>query len=598
MIGFPGLKPIAASRKTLRAFGGYDHNLRLPEGAFYEMENMTSDHFPLLATRPKRSKVTGFQSGRCIGMYYVPEVGLFYALADTREGKPANALWLLEETGEPRELFTGLSSEPKQFAMMGKHLIIVPDMIWVRMGELAWGTMEESWVINTDALNVELCLPDGTTFSKGYTGTVPPENPEPLAIWLDNSTYPKTVRQYSAPQQTWVTVSATCFKIFGKGLGGHRFQENDGIHISGLGMNADGVFNSGAAMLNGCYGVRSAGQDYLIFNGVADVTYMQDASACPVTLQRKVPKLDFLVEAGNRLWGCARDVNEIYATRLGDHKNWNSFMGISTDSWVGSVGTPGEFTGAVNMDGYPVFYKEGYAHKVWPGANGAHRITSITCTGVERGSENSIAQLDGVVFYKSPRGICADSGSGGIPIDGCLGDQTYHGAVGAVYRRKYYVCMQDAQNKPHLFVYDTQRKLWHRENIAPVSHMAAGGNCLYADPQGGIWDLTGSRGQPEETVFWSVQTGDLGLELPEQKYVSRLTLRLSLEPGAKLEVFAMYDREPVWISLGTVYGTDLRSFSLPVRPRRCDQLRLKLQGQGQCRVYSLTKTLEKGSELV
>ena len=51
------------------------------------------------------------------------------------------------------------------------------------------------------------------------------------------------------------------------------------------------------------------------------------------------------------------------------------------------------------------------------------------------------------------------------------------------------------------------------------------------------------------------------------------------------------------VKLGQVYGTELRSFSLPVRPRRCDQLRLKLQGTGMCKLYSITKTLEKGSEL-
>lgn len=101
----------------------------------------------------------------------------------------------------------------------------------------------------------------------------------------------------------------------------------------------------------------------------------------------------------------------------------------------------------------------------------------------------------------------------------------------------------------------------------------------------------------EEDVSWMAVTGDLGLELPEQKYISRLTLRLSLDPGATLEVYAQYDREQTWVKLGQVYGTDLRSFSLPVRPRRCDQLRLKLQGTGMCKLYSITKTLEKGSEL-
>ena len=120
---------------------------------------------------------------------------------------------------------------------------------------------------------------------------------------------------------------------------------------------------------------------------------------------------------------------------------------------------------------------------------------------------------------------------------------------------------------------------------------------MYSVSNQKLLDLTGRTGTPEEVVSWMAVTGDLGLELPEQKYITRLTLRLCLEPGATMEIYAQYDREPAWVKLGQVYGTDLRSFSLPVRPRRCDQLRLKLQGTGMCKLYSITKTLEKGSEL-
>lgn len=307
--------------------------------------------------------------------------------------------------------------------------------------------------------------------------------------------------------------------------------------------------------------------------------------------------MDFVVESNNRLWGCAKDVNEIYASKLGDILNWNCFAGLSTDSWVGSVGTPGDFTGAVIQGSYPVFYKENCKHKVWPSSNGAHQITTAACDGVEKGSQNSLAVLDGTVFYKSAFGIVADDGGGTVEIGRSLGGVRYQNAFGAIHDRKYYLDMADDSGKKHLFVYDIARKMWHREDSPGYGCMVSGGGSLYTASGGELWDLTGNTGTLEKKVAWKVETGDLGLELPEQKYISRLTLRLSLEPGATLEIYVKYDSEPVWVKLGQVYGTDLRSFSLPVRPRRCDHLRLKLQGTGMCKVYSITKTLEKGSEL-
>ena len=43
-------------------------------------------------------------------------------------------------------------------------------------------------------------------------------------------------------------------------------------------------------------------------------------------------------------------------------------------------------------------------------------------------------------------------------------------------------------------------------------------------------------------------------------------------------------------------GKNLRTFAFPVRPHRCDHFRLKLTGTGGAKIYSITKTLEQGSD--
>lgn len=82
----------------------------------------------------------------------------------------------------------------------------------------------------------------------------------------------------------------------------------------------------------------------------------------PLIVRNEMPDLDYIIESGNRLWGCRYDaankINEIYASKLGDFKNWNSFSGLSTDSYAVSCGTDGKWTGAVTYYGYPLFSRK------------------------------------------------------------------------------------------------------------------------------------------------------------------------------------------------------------------------------------------------
>ena len=51
---YPRLKAQAATRKIVDVFRGYNHNLRVGEGEFFDMENLTSECFPVLSPRKKR----------------------------------------------------------------------------------------------------------------------------------------------------------------------------------------------------------------------------------------------------------------------------------------------------------------------------------------------------------------------------------------------------------------------------------------------------------------------------------------------------------------------------------------------------------------
>ena len=74
-------------------------------------------------------------------------------------------------------------------------------------------------------------------------------------------------------------------------------------------------------------------------------------------------------------------------------------------------------------------------------------------------------------------------------------------------------------------------------------------------------------------------------------------LRLMLDIGSEMDIYAQYDMSEEWVHTGHFRGTKLSSFSIPIRPKRCDHMRLRIEGVGDVKIYSITKTIEQGSEL-
>lgn len=94
-------------------------------------------------------------------------------------------------------------------------------------------------------------------------------------------------------------------------------------------------------------------------NAIGILDNVQSQTGATIKMYQVIPQMDFVIECKNRLWGCfygkndaGETINEIYCCVLGDFKNWYRFMGVSTDSYVASVGTEGPWTGAVNYLGY------------------------------------------------------------------------------------------------------------------------------------------------------------------------------------------------------------------------------------------------------
>lgn len=575
---YPKLTELKTHRQVVDVFGGYNHTLHLGDREFYDMKNMSSDCYPILAPRVRR------------GLYAAPErcTGL---LAKEKLCYVDGGDFVVGQERYPLDL----NGEPKQLISMGAYVIILPDKKYLNTADPEdRGSIEASFH-TTQSVTFTPCGADGEARQTDYLQPTAPENPSNSEVWMDTGSH--TLKQWSEDSGMWVGITSTYVKLQAEGIGAD-FRQYDGVRLEGL-----KALGGQLGELEGWAVVWERGEDFLVISGILDAPVTKTVS---LTVSRTMPVMDYVVEAKNRLWGCrygldenGEFVNRLYASKLGDFRNWNCFLGLSTDSYYGNLGTDGPFTGAVTHLGYPLFFKENCLHKVYGDYPAQFQIQDTACRGVQEGCDRSLAIAGEILYYKARHGVCAYDGSLPVEVSQALGDRKYGHAVAGVHGNKYYLSMEDLDREDwHLFVLDTGKALWHKEDdLHALSFASHQGELYCLGSDGRIVTLLGTGEASENAVSWMVQTGALGTDMPERKYISRLNVRMSMEVGGRARFFVQYDSMGGWEHLGTVNVTNLKSFTLPIRPRRCDHLRLRIEGVGQARIYSIARTIEEGSDL-
>ena len=574
---YPKLTELRISREMLDVFRGYRRGLRIADGEFYEMENLSSDSYPILSPRRKR----GVYASPGMARGLIAKEGVCYI-----DGGD----FIAGETRVPMGLTS--SEEPKTLVSMGAYVIVMPDKKYINTADLSdFGPIEAS-VTTVAEVAFSLCGADGAELENVTAQETAPAAPENLAYWLDTSAVPRVLRRYSASSGGWKAVHPTYIKLRSPGIG-LPFAAGDGVRISGV--KAESL-----AFLNGSAVIGARNTDFITVKGIIEGAVSQSAEF-PITVERKMPDMDFLIESENRLWGCryGGGINAIYACKEGDFRNWSCFAGEASDSYAASVGTDGAFTGAIAHLGYPLFFKEGCVHKIYGSGPSDFQIRTTSLRGVQKGCSRSLAVVGENLYYKSRSGVCAYDGSLPEDISEALGDETYTNAVAGALGNKYYISMTDTKGGDHLFVYDTLRALWHREDdTRALAFCACGGDLYYIDYATEQIKTVKATGVPEtKPIHWSATTGFIGTDSPDKKYISRMDVRMKLDVGARVSFYAEYDSSGEYEYLFTMTGKDLQSFSVPVRPRRCDHLRLRIVGEGEAKIFSICKTVEWGSDL-
>ena len=595
MVRYPYMQEIPRQPITVDAWKGYNHGSRIADGESWDEKNITGDAYPTLMPRKQRG---------------------IYARPGNAQGLIAkdNLCWVdgskFMLNGYPIEM--GLSELPedcpKRLVSMGAYVIILPDKKYINTSDTEdRGSIEIEMTLERAAIS--LCGQDGDDFSGAIKSETAPENPADGQYWVDIGSKPNALRQWSNVESMWVEIGTTYTKIEAAGIGlqFNAFKEWDGVELTGW----EDSSNEYAKAMMGSQILQKVEPGYIVVIGLtAEAATINK----PLTIKRKMPEMDFVIESRNRLWGCRYGVaangavvNEIYASKQGDFKNWNVFQGLSTDSWVGNLGTDGQFTGAANYLGYPVFFKENHIHRVSGIMPSQYSIGDMEGRGVQKGSDRSLKQVNEVLVYKSRTGVCVYDGSLPKDISTVFGDETYSQAVAGALGDKYYISMlRDRTGEPVLMVYDMRQGVWHKEDDATALCFESSRNELYYidSTAGTIKAVNGSGEQETEPIEWETVSGEIGLttysgyyqvNMAEEKYIGKIVMRMQLEEGSEASIAIEYDGSGIWEPAARIVGTGLRSFNIPIRPKRCDWLRLRISGKGKAQIFSRTVYLEGGS---
>ncbi len=327
-------------------------------------------------------------------------------------------------------------------------------------------------------------------------------------------------------------------------------------------------------------------------------------------VRRTVPVLDFVCVHENRLWGCHygtqvntyESINELYCSALGDFKRWtlSSETAVTAgDPYTAGVGDYGPFTGCVSHRGYVLFFKEDVIYRVSGTRPSNFTVSRISTLGIQRGCERSAQIIDEVLYYKSKNGIYAYDGALPQRVSGALGDGYYKEAVAGSLFSKYYVSMVK-DGRRMLYVFDTRYGVWHAEDGIDVRFFCEYDGGLYAAAGNDIVLISGTPSpiftevREEGEVYFTAETGDIGLASPYQKYFCRLLIRMELGKNAHVKAELICDGgEPITVCDFT--SPQGQSFLMPVITPRCDRMRVRLSGSGSVCIYSLSYETENAS---
>lgn len=533
---------VTPSRKQVIEFKGYDVQNVIDPGSMRDMKNLSSDEYPSIYQRKQR------------GTYSDINVNPSSILA--RKEKlavcDATSFWY---DGQRIFDFTLQYEGLRQMQAINTRIVIWPDKMWY----------------NTET---------------GEYGD------------LGNEIHATSV----AFHKDSVTKETCCTITLPAGVTLNGFSKGDAISFSGLSELIKGYYNGKTNNIENAIIERIEYDDNEIYfaDGVISYPTMNEEDfidtgedGAGFNIFRRIPDLDFILEYGNRLYGCKG--NTIYASKLGDPTNFFYYnTGTADSSYAVDVSSDGDFTGIAPYPTHIIFFKENYMHKLYGYKPANYQLITSQCLGLEKGSHKSVQLINNTVFYKSREGIMAYSGDIPHLISQNFGKVRYDNAVSGTDGMKYYVSMRNkTDNKYYMFVFDIEKGLWHLEdNTHALDFAYLRDQLVYSDYDKN--KIITTDGNDTEPITWYARFGDYDEYDENKKVYSRVDMRLKMEEDSMVSAWISVD-DGAWENIYHLSTHFKRTVEMPIVPRRCDKFAILLTGSGYVKIESMVRCVREGT---
>lgn len=318
-----------------------------------------------------------------------------------------------------------------------------------------------------------------------------------------------------------------------------------------------------------------------------------------VTISRQIPKLDYICESNNRLWGVSNEEKSIYASALGIP--WQFYDTSSeSGSWSVAVGSEGDFTAICEYGNAVLCFKENRLVKVIGSYPSEYYTSEYVVCGVEEGSSRSLVNINETLFYKGRDGVYAYTGGTPSLISSNFGTRRFTDGCGGKEGYFYYLSMKSGE-EGYTYVYDTMRGLWLKESNEYADAFTLLDGRQYSLVSGTLY----SRDDSEGSFDWSCEfkpfqetaiSGNSQLYgVFKDKVFTKLLLRIDMEKGSYFTIYIQEDRGPWRNAYNQKAAADM-TIQVPVRVGRCDRYSVRIEGRGRVLIRTLGREFALRSE--
>ena len=575
-----------------KSFLGLNRGIKVSAGEFCDMQNMSSDEYPYIASRKPREKSASFNtiftdSG---SQSISAQAGDIRAVAGTREDTaPTGFCGVIGTTfyyngkAKPMKIAAEYDSDGNylygmELAADGKIQLLWANRILIIHGYGSATRDPYIYYYDTDHENTR-------------TDYVRSSEYEAVGNFASNT--------ISFKVDGTGTMSFTYKIPTGQFSGGYfNFKVGDSVFIDQVMTYADSrwseysksditsatvtSYSETRSSTSGGYEFWNINIAFSFLNSKGKQAFDTASSRTIKHIYKKIPYMSQLALHKGRLWGANPNGEYVYASSIENLFDFLSFDGLSSDSAFLESSSQGGYLGVVSCGDALVTAKKNELEAIY-GELPNEFAVGKSYNGCGCADIDSCVVIDNVLYFLGNDGFYMWNGSKPQLISKKLNTK-YKGAFSFTDGTHYFASSES--DKCENLVFDPRYGVWHKEDENKICGAFSYDGGVYLLIGGTIYKTDSGNEKPK----WFAQSVRYFFDETDLKRINELWLKVMLDKDSKITVYASCG-SGAWVrcldSLTSRHDNEFKTIRVPVRLDEGDFWRYRIEGSGKCCIMGL-----------